>query len=402
MALLAVRSTFVRVGCVTSTLGKQIHPLNCSKTAATAPIQVAGLKATYGEKYPYAKPWPNWENRKYTLLHEYTDPTGPRMNENSKIIIVDGNMAVGKNDFARRLAKGFDLKCIESITDTDCYTVNGYDLRAIDDMLPLSAKFYDVKKFLTETNPKRGMVGRLQMNMFFRKFLAYARGLHHLFSTGQGFVMVRSPFTDHVLIEACKTMGYITPQFAEWYYDMRDGSICELLKPHVTIYLDAPVDVIQERIKKRNVAYEQNSPILQTPYLTNIENQFKERTLPRLRESGEVVEIDWTEVADDQDMEVIYEEIQRLDLTFEDPDDSKFADWRRCGNEDYLCHYRKYFGSKWQMKRLFCIPYPWDCPEILIDEDDRASYLNNVIMHPAFDSPGRSEKLGQRDLWSFF
>ena len=36
-----------------------------------------------------------------------------------------------------------------------------------------------------------------------------------------------------------------------YYYDYRDNSLCELLKPHLTIYLDAPVNVLQQRIKER-------------------------------------------------------------------------------------------------------------------------------------------------------
>ena len=36
-----------------------------------------------------------------------------------------------------------------------------------------------------------------------------------------------------------------------YYYDYRDNSLCELLKPHLTIYLDAPVNVLKQRIKER-------------------------------------------------------------------------------------------------------------------------------------------------------
>jgi len=53
-------------------LGAHVHPLSASKMAAVAPIQVATMKATYGEPYPYEKPYP-YETRNFTLLHEWFD-----------------------------------------------------------------------------------------------------------------------------------------------------------------------------------------------------------------------------------------------------------------------------------------------------------------------------------------
>ena len=36
-----------------------------------------------------------------------------------------------------------------------------------------------------------------------------------------------------------------------YYNDLRANSLCELLKPHISIYLDAPVSTIQERRQKK-------------------------------------------------------------------------------------------------------------------------------------------------------
>ena len=183
MALVICRSTFARVGGVKVLLGKQI----ASRTAAPTTIQAAGLTATHGEKFPYAKPWKNWENRKYTLLNEFFDSTTARLNENSKVIVVDGNLAVGKNDFARRLAAGFDLKLIESVPDSLCFKNpdTGYDTRELNFLLPESAQFYDLQKFLSDPNPQSGKAGRLQIQWYHQKFMAYAHGLHHMLSTGE-------------------------------------------------------------------------------------------------------------------------------------------------------------------------------------------------------------------------
>lgn len=38
----------------------------------------------------------------------------------------------------------------------------------------------------------------------------------------------------------------------EYYTKYRDNTICEVFAPHLHIYLDAPVNVLRERINKRN------------------------------------------------------------------------------------------------------------------------------------------------------
>ena len=47
--------------------------------------------------------------------------------------------------------------------------------------------------------------------------------------------------------------GYIDDYDKEIYQKMRRNCRFECLPPHLVIYLDAPVDVLQERIKKRGL-----------------------------------------------------------------------------------------------------------------------------------------------------
>lgn len=358
-------------------------PLNLSRFPVICQIQVAGLRATFGEPYPYAKPYP-YETKKLTLINEWFDNSTARMNENSKVIIVEGNVGVGKNAFAERLAKNFDFKVFNSVPDDVCFKMhdNNFDIRTLDECLPERCRTYDLKKFLLDPHPEKGTVGRLQLDWFKHRFMVYARGLLHVLSTGQGVVIVRSAFGDEVMVEAFTKLGYVTRNFFNYYQDYRANSICELLKPHITIYLDAPINVLMDRIRQRNNPTEMKSKIINEEYLQAIKWAFEHRFLDKMRTSGEVLEIDWSEVADDTDMEVIAEEMQHLTLERENNEDLRFKDWATL-TEDMLCYYRRAYNAQQQLENLFCRPMPWDCPEVMYNSDD-FDILNTVYNeHPA-------------------
>ena len=59
-----------------------------------------------------------------------------------QIIVIDGNVAVGKNDFGRKLAKDFDMRFYPSIGPDRVYINEdyGYDMRKMNDILPPSAR----------------------------------------------------------------------------------------------------------------------------------------------------------------------------------------------------------------------------------------------------------------------
>lgn len=69
--------------------------------------------------------------------------------------------------------------------------------------------------------------------------------LAHVLSTGQGVVLDRSVFSDYVFVEAMNRANYISSGAKSVYYDVRKNTIEELLKPHLVIYLDVPVDVVK-------------------------------------------------------------------------------------------------------------------------------------------------------------
>lgn len=366
-------------------------------------IQVATLKATYGEPYPYPEPYPYWKKRYTMPWTELFDTTWSRFNENTKVILVEGNVAVGKKDFAERLAKAFDLKYFEP-TPNDRHIFNkenGFDPRMLNDMLPADLRPYDLSRFLEDEHPKLGRVGRLQGRWYQEKFKDYCRALTHVLSTGQGVVCVRSHFSDHVFADAQRQMGYISRNYHKYYNQMYDNTHFEVLRPHVVIYLDAPVSTIKKRIQERNNPSEVNSKALNDEYLTMIERVYKEKYLPEMKRYGEIVEIDYSEKADDMDMDVIVEEIQRLHLNNEDSDDLKFREWDITEKDDWTMR-RKNYQMDWFYRCLFNFLPPMGCPEVWGTQEDRDMYKKVVGNHPAMKwAGGWAKELGDETYFKF-
>jgi len=378
MALIVLRSSFARSGAIKSLLGSSVHP-----AATTSPIQVATLKATFGETYPYEKPYP-YETKSFNVITEFFDKTMPRICENSKIITVDGNLGVGKNEFAKRIAKEFDLKYIPSVPDSECFRLrhNNYDIRGLNELLPENLHFYDWENFLKEKDLTNGFVGRLQLQWYREKFEVYSNALRHLFHTGQGVVITRSVFSDHVLAEAMRKCGYVTKNFMDYYYMYRDNSICELLQPHLSIYLDVPLDIVRERLIARGNESELQSPAISDKFLQSIDDIYKNKFIPRMRSTGEVLEVDWADVADDLDMDAIATEMAMLTYDSQDVEDPKFQDWYKV-SEDRMSWYRRRFGSNEFMMKYFARAYPTECPEICYDVEDYPIQNKIVNLHPA-------------------
>lgn len=63
---------------------------------------------------------------------------------------------------------------------------------------------------------------------------------------------------------------------------MRDEIFPEFLRPHLQIYLDIPVDLVQKRIKERGHDYEINGKALTKPFLEAMEEAYKKIYLPEI------------------------------------------------------------------------------------------------------------------------
>lgn len=66
--------------------------------------------------------------------------------------------------------------------------------------------------------------------------------LAHLFSTGQGVIVERSPFSDFVFNEALFRCGCITKESYNGIQESYVSGNFNLYRPHLVIYLDVPVE----------------------------------------------------------------------------------------------------------------------------------------------------------------
>lgn len=119
----------------------------------------------------------------------------------------------------------------------------GYDMRKLDDQLPEGSKSFDVRNFCA--NPTHKDVANFQIRMYMLRYEQYVDALAHVLSTGQGVVLDRSCFSDFVFVEAMSKANYISRGARSVYYDLRKNTIGELLKPHLVIYLDMPVETVK-------------------------------------------------------------------------------------------------------------------------------------------------------------
>lgn len=267
----------------------------------------------------------------------WLDPfTERKFDENSRIIQVEGNVASGKNKFAHQLAEKLGMKVMEPVSLDDYYTNDhGYDYRALNVLLPERLRICDWDMF--HENPARHSVIHMQNYLFKMRVFQYLEALRHLFNTGQGVILVRSCFTERVFVEAMEKMGWLPlgylrgdgVQFYDWksrYLYVRNGSLTSILKPHLTVYLDTPVETCSERIRNSEDPVIAQSRALVPEFLEEISKAYKEVVLPAASQYGHVLEVPHLNHKTEDEVLDVVDDI--ADLSFEiDNDDTRFDSW---------------------------------------------------------------------------
>ncbi|KAI4491326.1 hypothetical protein M0802_010259 [Mischocyttarus mexicanus] len=285
-------------------------------------IQVANISGKINRIERIRPPPFPYREKEYSLLH-FFEPTIERYDDNSRIVVVEGPIGVGKDKFARELAKELEMAYMPAPSFDLIYkNAYGFDLRSCNPQLPNRLKFLDIKTFLN--NPKNPNVAAFQVSCYLLKFNAYLESLLHLLSTGEGVVLNRCVYSDFVFMEAMYKSGYINRNCRRFYKQVVDETISFCKKPSLVIYLDIPVDVVKERIQKRALPYEQNSQVLTTKYLTDIETAYKEQYLPNISNHAYLLMYDWTNGGNVED---VVDDIEKINFEFDPKNPAKEEDW---------------------------------------------------------------------------
>lgn len=132
------------------------------------------------------KPFP-YKTRNYNTFWQAIDKTTLRLDENSKLITVEGAHAIGKSQFAKDLAEDLGMIYVEYPRMDDLFiSPYGFDYRKIAHMLPERLRPYDEKDFSRNPlGPVAGSADRLLINIFKLKFLNHVYAIRHILNTGE-------------------------------------------------------------------------------------------------------------------------------------------------------------------------------------------------------------------------
>jgi len=358
-------------------------------------------KATRGDVERPA-PFP-YETKDYTVWADLTDRTTTRMDSNSRIILVDGAHAVGKTDLAKQLAEEFDMKVMPYPRMSDFY-INYYgdDLNDYSVYINDILKPYDERDFSRNpTGPVEGSGDRYHIRVWFEKINHYAKALQHLYSTGQGVVIEGNPWADYVHLDAAFNQRWIDRETRSAIKQSYHIFLHRLQRPHVVVYLDAPVDTVMKNIKARGNPWDKDSPVWTNKrYLSDIYNEMKRRYLMNFQKHSHVLVYDWSTPGE---IDIVVDDIEKLECDWTDEYDELMRDWTVTRNEKEHRNKREEYCR--QAYRAWLETYAldthkWmDAPNIWYHSDDVVQFLDVLrnIKSERF-APGSNQYMGDSNM----
>lgn len=279
--------------------------------------------------------WP-YKTKQISLLNFWMDPwTEYKLNENSKIIVVEGNIECGKDDFCRRLADELGMYYMPAV-DLDGWYRNkhGFDYRGLNPLLPERLRHCDWEMF--HECPNRHSVVLMQIWLFRMRLFQYIMAVSHMMNTGQGVVLNRSCFGEKVIVNAMHDVGWLPKgylrddgmQFYDYicYYDnMRNLGLATIPPPHAAIYLETPVDVCMKNIKNSKDPMIANSKAHTKEFLEAIEDNY-EQVMQKYEHNGNVLTYEYTKPATNDEILDVVDDLSELNWEY-DKHDTKFQFW---------------------------------------------------------------------------
>ncbi|MCP9259129.1 NADH dehydrogenase [ubiquinone] 1 alpha subcomplex subunit 10, mitochondrial [Dirofilaria immitis] len=257
----------------------------------------------------YPEPWP-YKEKGYRWQHAIVDRTLKRFHENSKLIVVEGNIGSNKSDMARSLADRLGFYFIpEFQMDEVLIDRFGNDYRNYYHLFPKSFRLFDMNMFYKD--PYNDQTAKMRDRILRCKFDQYLNAVAHIMNTGQGVVLERTPHTDFIFANACRAKNYIGSEYFTYYYIERKNMIpnCRFW-PHLVIYLDVSVDKCLENIRQQGNT--NKIAVIDRTYLQTIEDSYKD-ALKEFRKRSEILVYDWTTPGS---VKNIVEDIEDMDFDF--------------------------------------------------------------------------------------
>ncbi|VDO24258.1 unnamed protein product [Brugia timori] len=279
--------------------------------------QFIGQKRTIVEKNKlkldpdaYPEPWP-YKQKGYRWQHVLVDRTLKRFHENSKLIVVEGNIGSNKSDMACSLADRLGFHFIpEFQMDEVLVDRFGNDYRNYYHLFPKSFRLFDMNMFYKD--PGNDETAKMRDRILRCKFDQYLNAIAHIMNTGQGVVLERTPHTDFIFANACRAKNYIGPEYFTYYYIERKNMIpnCQLSCLQM---------IIADKIA-----------IIDQIYLQTIEDSYKD-ALKEFRKHSEILVYDWTVPGN---VDNVVEDIEDMDFDFfEHHRSDVFGTWENGKNE---------------------------------------------------------------------
>jgi len=336
-------------------------------------------------KEPRDKPAPfPYLDKRFTVLHQqWLDRTTLRLDENSKLIVVEGAHGVGKSKLAQEIAEEYEMLYMPPVDmQRDMYTgPHGLDFKKYNELYPDWHKLMDEKEFFADPHSvAHGAADRMFYRKLYLKYRNQICAIRHILNTGQGVVMEGCLNSDPIYMNAAVNAGFLQGETRALLDTVYDYTIRELLRPNLIVYLDAPVDVVQKKIKDRGNEWDKDSPVWSnTSYLNEIYTNFKQSYLKDMQIFSKVLVYDWSEGGD---TEQVCEDIENLEMDLIACYDDQQRDWR-FHNEVYAAQARAQFTRKWliQQKLKCAAPYRLLTSDLLSCNTHDQMIMDHTIKH---------------------
>lgn len=169
------------------TLGVKCTKSQLLTAALPSCTQVANLRSVNNPFPLPPRPKP-FRGKKYNAFWQLFDSPIPRMNENSIVVLVEGNLGTGKKALAKKLAEEFDLLYIEDIDFDQMYLnprYEGFNYREVNPYGVNRILYNGLDEFwATEKLEDNPLIMRSQFDAFHLRWLKYRNALKHLCNTG--------------------------------------------------------------------------------------------------------------------------------------------------------------------------------------------------------------------------